>query len=382
MAASGKRVLILAGEASGDIYGGSLVKAIRTVDPSIAFAGMGGPRMKEAGVQLFRNANELAVVGLPGAKRLFTILKAFRQVLVRLSRWKPDLLIVIDYPEFNLLIAGRAKKLGLPVMYYVSPQIWAWRSARINTIRRRVDQMVVILPFEEKIYQQAGVKVSFVGHPLLDSIGVENKEGLSSRVQEASRAERTVGLLPGSRVSEIARLLPVMLDAAALLVDSIPTVHFLVPLAPTISTDQINPYLDGRNLPLTVVEDDTYRVIRRCEMIIAASGTVTLEAAILGTPLVVVYKVNPLTYWLGKRLIKVQHVALANIIAGETVVPEFIQHHVTPERIASEAMRILGNGSCLLGMKQRLQKVREKLGDPGASDKAAAIALGLMERRN
>jgi lipid-A-disaccharide synthase len=226
------------------------------------------------------------------------------------------------------------------------------------------------------------VKVSFVGHPLLDVIRVENEEGLPSRGPDTSQVERMVGLLPGSRISEIARLLPVILDAAALLVDSIPTVHFIVPLASTISRDQINPYLEGRNLPLTVVEGDTYGVIRRCEMIIAASGTVTLEAAVLGTPLVVVYKVNPLTYWLGKRLIKVKHVALANIIAGETVAPELIQHRATPERIASEAMRILGDASRLLGMKQRLQKVREKLGDPGASDKAAAIALELMERRN
>jgi lipid-A-disaccharide synthase len=382
MAASGKKVLILAGEASGDIYGGSLVKSIRAVDPSIVFTGMGGTRMKEAGVKLFRNAEQLAVVGLPGPERLFTILEAFRQVSARLSRWKPDLLILIDYPEFNLLVAGKAKKLGLPVMYYVSPQIWAWRSGRINTIRRRVDKMVVILPFEEKVYQQAGVEVSFVGHPLLDFIRIDDEDGLPSWVHEESQVDRIVGLVPGSRSSEIARLFPLMLDAAGLLLDSMPDVYFLVPLAPTISREQINPYLAGRNLPLTVVKDDTYGVIRKCEMIIAASGTVTLEAAILGTPLVVVYKVNPLTYWLGKRLIKVKHVALANIIAGETVAPELIQRHATPERIASEARRILGNGSRLLWMKHQLQKVRAKLGDPGASDKAAAIALELMERRN
>jgi lipid-A-disaccharide synthase len=289
---------------------------------------------------------------------------------------------LIDYPEFNLLVAGKAKKLGLPVMYYVSPQIWAWRSGRINTIRRRVDKMVVILPFEEKVYQQAGVEVSFVGHPLLDFIRIDDEDGLPSWVHEESQVDRIVGLVPGSRSSEIARLFPLMLDAAGLLLDSMPDVYFLVPLAPTISREQINPYLAGRNLPLTVVKDDTYGVIRKCEMIIAASGTVTLEAAILGTPLVVVYKVNPLTYWLGKRLIKVKHVALANIIAGETVAPELIQRHATPERIASEARRILGNGSRLLWMKHQLQKVRAKLGDPGASDKAAAIALELMERRN
>lgn len=377
MAASGKRVLIIAGEASGDLYGGNLVKAIRNVDPSIFFIGVGGARMKEAGVKLLRHAEEMAVVGLPGLKRLLIILETFRQVSASLIHWRPDLLILIDYPEFNLVVAGKAKKLGIPVMYYVSPQIWAWRSGRINTIRRRVDRMVVILPFEEKIYQQAGVNVSFVGHPLLDFTRVGNKEGLLSIERGMGRM---VGLLPGSRSSEIARLLPVMIDSAAILVDMIPDIHFLVPLAPTISSEQVDPYLNGKDLPLTVFEGNTHGVIQACEMIIAASGTVTLEAAILGTPLLVVYKVNPLTYWLGKGLVRVNHVALANIIAGETVAPELIQHEATPERIARESMSILGDNSRLAWIKQRLQEIRGKLGSPGASDKAAAIALELMER--
>ncbi|MGW8207377.1 MAG: lipid-A-disaccharide synthase [Syntrophobacteria bacterium] len=378
MVASGKRVLIIAGEASGDLYGGNLVKAIRTVDPSIYFLGVGGSHMKEAGVRLLRHAEEMAVVGLPGAKRLLTIFEAFREVSASLTHWRPDLTILIDYPEFNLMVAGRAKRHGIPVMYYVSPQIWAWRSGRINTIRSRVDRMVVILPFEEKLYQEAGVKVSFVGHPLLDLIALEDEEGSPCRRYGKNGSSQLIGLLPGSRSSEVSRLLPVMLDMAAILLDMIPKVHFLVPLAPTISREQIAPYLKGRNLPLTVVTDSTHEVIRACEMIVAASGTVTLEAAIIGTPLVVVYKVNPLTYWLGKRLVKVNHVALANIIAGETVAPELIQHEVTPERIARESMKILNDHGRKEWIKRRLQDVREELGTPGASDKAAAIALELM----
>ena len=378
MVASGKRVLIIAGEASGDLYGGNLVKAIRTVDPSIYFLGVGGSHMKEAGVRLLRHAEEMAVVGLPGAKRLLTIFEAFREVSASLTHWRPDLTILIDYPEFNLMVAGRAKRHGIPVMYYVSPQIWAWRSGRINTIRSRVDRMVVILPFEEKLYQEAGVKVSFVGHPLLDLIALEDEEGSPCRRYGKNGSSQLIGLLPGSRSSEVSRLLPVMLDMAAILLDMIPKVHFLVPLAPTISREQIAPYLKGRSLPLTVVTDSTHEVIRACEMIVAASGTVTLEAAIMGTPLVVVYKVNPLTYWLGKRLVKVNHVALANIIAGETVAPELIQHEVTPERIARESMRIFNDHGRKEWIKRRLQDVREELGTPGASDKAAAIALELM----
>jgi len=376
----GKRVLIIAGEASGDLYGGNLVKAIRTVDPSIYFLGVGGSHMREAGVRLLRHAEEMAVVGLPGGKRLLTIFEAYREISASLIHRRPDLIILIDYPEFNLIVAGRAKRHGIPVMYYVSPQIWAWRPGRIDTIRRRVDRMVVILPFEEKLYQEAGVKVSFVGHPLLDLIEVENEEGSLYRQYSEYGSRKLIGLLPGSRSSEISKLLPVMLDTAAILVDMIPNIHFLVPLAPTISREQVNPYLNGRNLPLTVLTDSTHKVIRSCEMIVAASGTVTLEAAILGTPLVVVYKVNPLTYWLGKRLVKVNHVALVNIIAGESVAPELIQHHVTPELIARESMKIFSDDERKAWIKRRLKHVCHELGTPGASDKAAAIALELMGR--
>ena len=378
----GKRVLIIAGEASGDLYGGNLVKAIRAVDPSIYFLGVGGSHMREAGVRLLRHAEEMAVVGLPGGRRLLTILEAYREISASLIYWRPDLIILIDYPEFNLMVAGRAKRHGIPVMYYVSPQIWAWRPGRIDTIRRRVDRMVVILPFEEKLYQEAGVKVSFVGHPLLDIIEVENENDKGSICWRYTQngSCKLIGLLPGSRSSEISRLLPVMLDTAAILVDMIPNIHFILPLAPTISREQVNPYLNGRNLPLTVVSDSTHEVIRACEMIVAASGTVTLEAAILGTPLVVVYKVNPLTYWLGKSLVKVNHVALVNIIAGESVAPELIQHEVTPELVARESMKIFSDDERKAWIKGRLKHVCHELGTPGASHKAAAIALELMGR--
>jgi len=380
MVASGKKVFIIAGEASGDLYGGNLVKAIRTIDPSICFRGVGGSHMQEAGVRLLRHAEEMTVVGLPGGKRLLTILQAFREVSASLTHWRPDLIILIDYPEFNLMVAGRAKRYGIPVMYYVSPQIWAWRSGRINTIRSRVDRMVVILPFEEKLYQRAGVKVSFVGHPLLDIIALDNEERSLSQSYGKNGSRQLIGLLPGSRLSEVSRLLPVMLDMAAILVERIPKVHFIVALAPTIRKEQIDTYLNSRNLPLTVATDSTHEVIRACELIVAASGTVTLEAAILGTPLVVVYKVNALTYWLGKRLVKVNHLSLANIIAGETVAPELIQHEVTPERIARESLKIFSDDRRKEWIKRRLREVRKVLGTPGASRKAADIAIELMGR--
>ncbi len=378
MATKGKRVLIIAGEASGDLYGGNLVKAIRAVDSSVFFLGVGGLHMREAGVKLLWNADEMGVVGLPGVKRLLTIMSVYRVVSTNLQRWRPDLVVLIDYPEFNLLVAGKAKKLGIPVMYYISPQIWAWRSGRIKTIRRRVDRMVVILPFEERIYREGGVEVSFVGHPLLDVIRVTDEKSLARSRYLKDRASRLVGLLPGSRINEISKLLPVMLDAATIITREISRVEFLLPLASTIRQEEVTSYLRGRDLDLTVVEDHTHEVIQICEMIIAASGTVTLEAAILGTPLIVVYKVNPLTYWLGKRLVQVEHVALANIVAGETVAPELIQHEVTSERIAQEAMGILEDSKRQAWIRQRFSEVREKLGSPGASARAAAIALELM----
>jgi lipid-A-disaccharide synthase len=238
--------------------------------------------------------------------------------------------------------------------------------------------MVVILPFEEAIYEKADVKVSFVGHPLLDVIRVKDEEAITRSRYLKNEASLLIGLLPGSRLSEISHLLPVMLDAATIITREISRVEFLVPLASTIRKEEVTSYLRGRDLDLTVVENNTHEVIQICEMIIAASGTVTLEAAILGTPLIVVYKVNPLTYWLGKRLVQVEHVALANIVAGETVAPELIQHEVTSERIAQEAMGILEDSKRQAWIRQRFSEVREKLGSPGASARAAAIALELM----
>jgi lipid-A-disaccharide synthase len=240
--------------------------------------------------------------------------------------------------------------------------------------------MVVILPFEEKVYLEAGVDVSFVGHPLLDIVRVKDERELPrSRYIRAGR-DRLVGLLPGSRKSELSMLLPILLDAASILAKKIPGLHCLVPLAPTIPREQVAPFIERRDLPLTLVEGNTHEVMQMCEVLVVASGTATLEAAILGTPFVVVYKVNPLTYWLGKRLIRVRHVALANIVAGETVVPELLQKEARPEQIAAQVMAILGDTRRRTWMRQRLAEVRESLGKPGASNNAAAIVLALLGR--
>jgi lipid-A-disaccharide synthase len=375
----GKRVLIIAGEASGDLHGANLVKAMAAADPSIVFWGVGGNHMREAGVRLLWDAADIAVVGLAEVAAHFaSIVKVFRRVSAVLRSWRPHLVVLIDYPEFNLQIAGKAKKLGTPVMYYISPQIWAWRAGRVKTIRKRVDRMVSILHFEEKMYRNAGVDVTFVGHPLLDIVQAKEEGELSRDQYLQSGGERSVGLLPGSRQGELKALLPEMLDAAQIILRTIPNIQFLMPLAPTVDRDQVSPFLEGRDLPLTAIENNTYDIIQMCEIVIAASGTVTLEAAILGTPMVVVYKVNALTYWLGKSLVRVKHVALANIVAGETIAPELIQHEATPERIAQEAISILEDARRQEWIRERLADVRQNLGSQGASEKAAAVALELM----
>ncbi|MFP3870182.1 MAG: lipid-A-disaccharide synthase [Syntrophobacteria bacterium] len=374
-----KKVLITAGEASGDLHGANLVKAMRDAEPSISFRGVGSGYMREAGVQLLWDAAEMSVVGLSEvARHLGIILKVFRKVRATLRTWCPDLVILIDYPEFNLLVAAKAKKLGIPVMYYISPQIWAWRPGRIKTIRKRVDRMVVILPFEEVLYQESGVDASFVGHPLLDVVKVRDEKQLQRSHDARAGQRRLVGLLPGSRYSELRALLPLMLDAARIVAEQMPEVHFLVSCAPTVQRQQVDSYIKATDLPLTVIQRNTHDAIQMCEMVVAASGTVTLETAILGTPLVVVYKVHPLTYWFGKRLVRVKHVALVNLVAGEAVVPELLQHDATAERIAGEVLAIVNNPKRLAWMRERLSEVREKLGCPGASGRAAAIAIELM----
>jgi lipid-A-disaccharide synthase len=377
----GKRVFIIAGEASGDVHGANLVKAMAAADSSLSFRGVGGRALREAGVQLLWDAAEIAVVGLLEVVRhLLTIAKAFRLTINTLRAWQPHLLILIDYPDFNLLVARKAKQLGVPVMYYISPQVWAWRSGRVKTIRRCVDRMVVLFPFEETLYRKAGVPVAFVGHPFLDAVMVRDREELPRRLGVGSGGRPLLGLLPGSRWNEVRALLPIMLEAAASLVRRMPHARFLLPLASTIRADQVRPLLQARSVPLMVMEGRTHEAIQASDLIVAASGSVTLEAAILGTPLVVVYKVHRLSYEVGRRLIRVQHIGLVNLVAGETVAPELIQDQVTAEAIVKEVMVILEDPDRREWIRSRLEEVRQRLGSPGASVRAAKIALSLLGR--
>lgn len=368
----------MAGEASGDLHGANLVRAIRNLAPLVRFCGIGGKRMEEAGVEILFSSSEMAVVGFTEVfSRLRVIRRAYLKLKSILRNENPDLLIVIDYPDFNLLLAGAARKFNVPVLYYISPQVWAWRPGRVKKIADRADRVAVILPFEQQFYRERGVAVDYVGHPLLDIVPDHLcKEEILQSLGLSDKGP-IIGLLPGSRREEVTRLLPVMLSAAEALCRRQPGTACLIPLAPTIAPDLVHSLISGSSLPIRIL-DDMYSVLAASDLVLVASGTATLEAAIMQVPMVVVYRVSPLTFWLGKMVVKVPFISLVNLIAGERIVPELIQGEVTPERLAQESEHLLGSGPQRESMVNRLKKLKEALGGRSASEKTAAIAVSMM----
>ncbi|MDR2549369.1 MAG: lipid-A-disaccharide synthase [Desulfobulbus sp.] len=384
--AQGREVMIVAGEASGDLHGARLVQAMLALDPRLRFCGMGGRELQGAGVELLADAAKLAVVGVMEVLgHLGDILRARRALIERMRTRRPDLLILIDYPDFNFLLAKKAKKLGIPIFYYISPQIWAWRSGRVRTIKRLVDRMAVILPFEPAFYARHGVEVDFVGHPLLDSV----KPGLSPeafRNRHGIELDRPlIGLLPGSRRKEIATLLPVFLAAAGLIGQKLPQATFLLPLAPTISRDLLDRHglaAWQERLDIRVINEDRYAMMAACDAAMAASGTVVLELGILGIPTVAAYRMSPRTYWLGRLLIRgLRFFSLVNLIAEREVIPELLQDAASPEQLAQATLIMLQDDAKRQAMLTGLAEVRSRLGGPGASRRTAAAALDLLEAR-
>ena len=375
-----RRVMIIAGETSGDHHGARVVQEMAARAPDLAFFGIGGPRMKEAGVDILVDAGRLSVVGITEVfARIPLVLREAGRIKREMRRRHPDLLILIDFPDFNLHMAGFAKKQGVPVLYYISPQIWAWRRGRIRKIRRYVDHMAVILPFEADFYRAFHVPATFVGHPLLDHYAEE-----AVATEAAPDNERPmVGLLPGSRYSEISRNLPVMLAAAQRLKEKLGDIGFVVSMAPEIDRK----WLEGFVRPYRAVIDVDLmpgaidRVLEKCTLVVAASGTVTLEAAIHGVPMVIMYRISPVSYQLGRMLVNVDYIGLANIIAGERVVPELIQKDANPEAVARTVARLLSDPEALSKLRRRLRSVRAMLGEGGASEKTADIALSMMAGR-
>jgi lipid-A-disaccharide synthase len=372
--------MIVAGEASGDLHGGNLVRAMLRIDPGLSFCGVGGERMRAAGVELVADAADMAVVGLTEVlSKLGAILRVMRRLKTLLKKSPPDLVILIDYPDFNLPLARAAKKRGIQVLYYISPQVWAWRKGRIRTIRRTVDRMVVILPFEEKFYRDAGMDVTFAGHPLLDVVETRyDRPGALRRFGLRDEAV-TVAVLPGSRRGEVAVLLPEMLGACQILAEQISPIQFVLPIAGTLDPDFVRDIIRRFPVEIRVIPDEIYDVVSVSDAAIVASGTATLETALLGTPMVVVYKVSGVTYAIGRMCVRVDHISLVNLIAGYAVVPELIQAEANPERIAAEIREIVTRPEKAQEMKTALAGIRGKLGTPGASDRTARIACDMLE---
>ena len=383
---SAQSVMIVTGEASGDMHGANLVKEMCSLRPDLQLYGMGGKAMREAGVKILCDASAVSVVGVFEVfSQLSEILKAQKLLRSFLKKSRPSLLILIDLPDFNLLLAKYAKKLSIPVYYYITPQIWAWRTGRVKTIASRVDQLGVILPFEEQFFRQHNVRATYVGHPLLDSVKLTlDDEAFRKKYALASDA-RCIGLFPGSRKKEIRMLLPTFLQSARLLQEKISEKFcFLIPIASTLTKEDILAagaahYRD--TLDLRFIESDRYELMHSCESVVATSGTVTLELAILKVPMVVCYKFAYLTYLLGKLLVRgVKRFSLPNLIAGKDIVAELLQQQANPERIVAELSPLLKNGTSREKMLMGLEEVRDKLGSSGASRKAAQLAIAMLEQ--
>ena len=373
--------MLSCGEASGDLYAGALLRELRALEPAIEVRGFGGAQFAGAGGELIADYRGLAVAGLAEVVgKLPAFFATIRRLVGSARQSRPDALVAIDSPDFNFPLARRIKRLDVPVVYYISPQFWAWRPGRLKSIRDIADLVLVIFPFEEPLYQQAGVPVRFVGHPLIDLVKVGDRTACRQRLG-LPESSPVIALLPGSRTSEVSRIFPVLLEAANRIRLRIPYAQFVVARAPRLEDRlfQVTRAPAGRDT--VVVEGDTDAVLSAADLALTASGTATVKSALHDTPMVIVYKVSPLTYRLGRRLVTVDTFGMVNLIAGETIVPELIQSGFTPEAVAREAISILTDGERRERIRKGLAEVRRRLGGPGASRRAAESILQVVRKR-
>ncbi|MFZ5452914.1 MAG: lipid-A-disaccharide synthase [Thermodesulfobacteriota bacterium] len=374
------KILIVAGEASGDHHAARLVAAIKEERPAAEFFGVGGEALAAQGVRLLCPASELAVVGLLEViGRLPAVFKALRDIGRALRTETPQLVILVDFPDFNFWVARLARWHRVPVMYYISPQVWAWRTYRVRTIARLVDRMVVIFPFEAEFYRDRGVPAEYVGHPLVETLpSLPSREALLQNWGLDPR-RFTLALLPGSRGSEIERHLPTMLQGAALIKQAIPETQFILPLASTAPGELVSESVaKSGDLGVKIIPGQSYAALAAAHLAVVASGTATVEAALAATPSIIVYRLSPFTFAVGRLLIRVEHVGMANLLATERLFPELLQHLFTPESLAREVLSLVKDQERLEVLHRGLARIKERLGGPGASRRAARVALEIM----
>lgn len=377
------KVMISCGEPSGDLYAGALAAEIRALDPDADVFGLGGDRLREAGGRLLADYRGLAVTGL--AEALAVLPRSFltyRRLVAAARAERPDVLVALDFPDFNFRLAAAIRRLGVPVVYYVGPQVWAWRPGRLATIKRLAVRALVIFPFEERLYRDAGVPVEFVGHPLIDLARPSGPREAVARALGCDPSRPTVALFPGSRPNELRAILPDLARAAALIAGRIPGVQFLVARAPNLDDGLFRPLeaLQGGDARIRVVEGRANDVLTAADVVLTASGTATVQTALHGRPMVIVYRLSRLTYRLLRRAVRVEFFGMVNLVAGERVVPELAQDAFTPEAVAEEAVSLLTDGPRAARVREALARVRQKLGAPGASRRAAVAVLAVARQ--
>ncbi len=373
------RLLISCGEPSGDTYGARLVSDLRAQGAAPRVFGLGGDHLLAEGASLVAHVRDLAVVGLwEVVSHLPRLRGVFRDILREVDQERPAAAILVDYPDFNLRLAKELAARGIPVIYYVSPQVWAWRRGRVRSIRESVSRMLVIFPFEEEFYRESGVPVTFVGHPLVGLVRPPGDPHGFLRSIGLDPARPVIAVLPGSRHKEVVHNLPPIAEAIRLLGERRPALQFVLPVAPSLRAEALMEGLGNRNVHC--LEGRAHEALATATAAIVASGTATVEAALLGAPMVVVYRLSRLTYWLGRRFVSVPHFAMVNLIAGRRVVPEIIQHEFTGERVAREVLALIDDENLRRRMKEDLATVRALLGGPGASARAAQAVLQVLEQ--
>ena len=377
-----KRVMIIAGEASGDLHAAKLVREVLQKSSNITFYGIGGKHMSEAGVETLVDSADLAVVGLFEVLAHWnTISGALKKMQHLLRTDPPDLLVLTDYPDFNLRLAKTANECRVKVLYYISPQVWAWRQKRVFKIREIVDMMAVVFPFEERFYREHNVPCRFVGHPLVDEVHASADQSTLREEFLLDNDKPVVGLFPGSRQSEIKRLLPIIVDSAKEILASKPDTQFVIPVASTLKEESILPYFEDTNFDMRIIQHRSHDVMQVCDAIITVSGTVSLEIALMQKPMVVINKISKLSYFFVSRMLKIDYIALCNIVAGKKIVPELIQDDAQPSLIASTLKQFLDDKPLSQKVSTELGKIKDLLTDDSIKTDLSDLLIEMLENK-